>query len=285
MKKNLPDYFTIENQFKDPSSFFDVHWWKLANTCYHTHVDFYELFFTTTNYFVHIFQDEQVILPAYTICLLPPKSSHQLKFIGDPKSFNGLAHFNLSISKMFFDNFLYENQNLLGIDKLDYIISFSMNKNEYSYISYLAKLLTYKATKDLNFTKTIQLILTTVLLSPSNQSKSDTTIKKSNAHPYIAELQNKLDHYELMDCPIQNIYDNSPLSIPTTVSAFKNLTGKTIIKYRTEKRIEYAKRLLVNTDYNILEISNKVGYFSLSHFIKNFKDATGYTPETFRKNH
>lgn len=282
MKKIQPDYFTIENQFKNPSSFFDVHWWKLANTCYHTHVDFYELFFTTTNNFVHIYQDKQVILPAYTLCLLPPKSTHQLKFMGDAKNFTGLAHFNLSISKMFFENFLFENHALLGIDSLDSMIVFHMNKNEYSYISYLAKLITYKATKDTNYSKIIKLLLTTVLLSSGDRSKV-LSQQLSEPDAYTADLQNKLDHYELMDCPIQNIYDNSPMSIPTTIAAFKQRTGKTIVEYRTEKRIDYAKMLLLNTDYNILEISNKVGYFSLSHFIKNFKTYTGYTPEAYRK--
>lgn len=282
MKRNQPDYFTIENQFKNPSSFFDVHWWKLANTCCHTHGDFYELFFTTTNNFVHIYQGKEVILPAYTLCLLPPKSTHQLKLIGDAKSFSGLAHFNLSISKMFFDNFLFENHLLLGINKLDDIFVFHMNKNEYAYISYLAKLLTYKATPNTNYSKLIKLLLTTVLLSADNNTHISYQ-QASASENYVAELKNKLDHYELMDCPIQNIYDNSPMSVPTTVSAFKLLTGKTIVEYRTDKRIEYAKMLLLNTDYNILEISNKVGYYSLSHFIKNFKKATGYTPEAYRK--
>ena len=44
------------------------------------------------------------------------------------------------------------------------------------------------------------------------------------------------------------------------------------------KRLEYAGLQLENTDKNVSEISMEIGYESVSHFIKAFKEKFGKTP-------
>ncbi len=288
MKRLPTDYFTVENQFKNPASFFDVHWWKKTNTCYHTHADFYELFFTTIPNYIHFYKDESTVLPAYTLCLLPPGSCHQLLCGDCGSNADGLSHFNLSISKIYFDNFLLQNAFLLKGRSVNEAIIFTMDKNEYSFIRYLAKQLTYKATETTDCQKIVSMILINSLLfsmGKSPETNVSNPLKQNEIPAQIIELKEKLDHYELMDCPIQSIYTKIPFSPPIIIENFKKLTGKTIIEYRTIKRIQQAELLLSNTDYSVLEISNKVGYYSLSHFIKNFKAATTHTPEAYRKQH
>ena len=48
-------------------------------------------------------------------------------------------------------------------------------------------------------------------------------------------------------------------------------------------RIEKSKKLLKNTDLNIREISNKVGFEDARRFAKVFKEVTGMTPRAFRE--
>jgi len=45
-----------------------------------------------------------------------------------------------------------------------------------------------------------------------------------------------------------------------------------------------AKRLLVNQDMSITEISNELNFNDNSYFTKFFKKQTGITPEEFRRN-
>ncbi|WP_040209172.1 AraC family transcriptional regulator [Neobacillus jeddahensis] len=65
---------------------------------------------------------------------------------------------------------------------------------------------------------------------------------------------------------------------------FKENTGMTINLYLNKLRIDKAAELLVNTNLDIAEISNDVGYNNIYHFIKTFKKLVGTSPGNFRKN-
>ncbi len=52
----------------------------------------------------------------------------------------------------------------------------------------------------------------------------------------------------------------------------------------TELRINYAKQLMIqNPRLTILDISERTGFMSPSHFIRLFKESTGYTPTKWKK--
>lgn len=63
---------------------------------------------------------------------------------------------------------------------------------------------------------------------------------------------------------------------------FKNATGKTIIQYLNTTRILHAQRLMLETDYNITQISREVGFSNLTHFNRTFKKITGVAPREKR---
>lgn len=54
------------------------------------------------------------------------------------------------------------------------------------------------------------------------------------------------------------------------------------ITYHSNKRIEYAKDLLISTDYTIHQISEILNYSSVSYFSQSFKCYTKLTPSKFR---
>ncbi len=66
---------------------------------------------------------------------------------------------------------------------------------------------------------------------------------------------------------------------------YKNATSTNLSAVIQDKRIEYAKFLLLNTNDAVKDISTKVGYFETSNFIRCFKKKTGTTPVKFRQNH
>ncbi len=66
-------------------------------------------------------------------------------------------------------------------------------------------------------------------------------------------------------------------------SIFKAETGKTIMQYLEDLKIEEAKRLLKSTDSSINEISQQLGYYDQYHFSKIFKKVTGSSPTKYRK--
>ena len=64
---------------------------------------------------------------------------------------------------------------------------------------------------------------------------------------------------------------------------FKSSTGLSIFEYLNKIKIDYACKLLLNTDLNIVDISYDSGFNNLSHFNKQFRKFLGKTPTEFRK--
>ena len=65
---------------------------------------------------------------------------------------------------------------------------------------------------------------------------------------------------------------------------FKLYTGSTPMQYILQKRICNAEALLLNTQYNINEIAQIVGYDNALYFSRMFKKTKGISPSEYRKN-
>lgn len=66
-------------------------------------------------------------------------------------------------------------------------------------------------------------------------------------------------------------------------SIFKEETGCGFIDYLTDIRITNAKNLLTETDLEIIEIAEQIGFNDLKYFSKCFRKITGLTPVAYRK--
>lgn len=64
---------------------------------------------------------------------------------------------------------------------------------------------------------------------------------------------------------------------------YSHTFGVSVIHDVIKGRIEKAKSLLSKSNYSITEISNKCGYKSEFHFMRQFKKETGLTPTEFRR--
>lgn len=60
-------------------------------------------------------------------------------------------------------------------------------------------------------------------------------------------------------------------------------TGHTLLWYHNYVRCEKAKRLLKESNRNVLDVGKAVGYLSCSHFSHIFRKMTGMTPTAYRK--
>lgn len=64
---------------------------------------------------------------------------------------------------------------------------------------------------------------------------------------------------------------------------FKGNMGITIFEYLNKIKIEYACKLLMDNDLNMLDVSLDSGFNNLSHFNKQFKKINEITPTAYRK--
>lgn len=66
---------------------------------------------------------------------------------------------------------------------------------------------------------------------------------------------------------------------------FKQSTGTSFKDYVKSRKMKEAKELLMTSQLKIFEISEAVGYKSVTYFSKKFRDATGYLPSDYRQIH
>lgn len=84
-----------------------------------------------------------------------------------------------------------------------------------------------------------------------------------------------------------NIDEYAELHLVSTswfIRNFKFYTGFTPMQYILSKRIYNAEALLQNTQYNITEIAQIVGYDNPLYFSRIFKKLKGLSPSEYRKN-
>jgi len=81
---------------------------------------------------------------------------------------------------------------------------------------------------------------------------------------------------------VTDVVDATALTHRALNDQFHKELGTSIGKQLTRARIDYIIRLLTDTDMQIQEIANTVGYDDDRHFSRFFKRATGLTPQAYR---
>ncbi len=102
------------------------------------------------------------------------------------------------------------------------------------------------------------------------------------------ELNNKIINYinlnfDNVNMSLEKVADEFGLSTYYLSRFFKELTNQTFTDYLIDLRMKKAKELLVNTDLQIKEIVNRIGYTDLTYFMKRFKMTEGVTPGQYRE--
>lgn len=64
---------------------------------------------------------------------------------------------------------------------------------------------------------------------------------------------------------------------------FSKTVGENFNSYIDHMRIEHSKEMLLNNDYKVYEIAEKVGYRNVDYFHKKFRKYVGESPAEFRK--
>lgn len=117
-------------------------------------------------------------------------------------------------------------------------------------------------------------ILTAYMECLIGVSESGTVIE--NVKRYIREhLSDELSRNELADAVFVS---------PDYLShLFREKTGMSLTTYITNERIRKAKELLLKNQFSIRDTALTSGFQNISYFSKQFKRATGQTPQEFRR--
>jgi AraC-like DNA-binding protein len=95
-------------------------------------------------------------------------------------------------------------------------------------------------------------------------------------------LQQYVDAHLNERISVQALADVAGLSIYHFARAFKQSEGLTPHDYLVLHRIEYAQKLLSNSDVPLSEVALAAGFFDQSHFARRFREYVGVPPSRYR---
>lgn len=90
-------------------------------------------------------------------------------------------------------------------------------------------------------------------------------------------------YFEITDS--NDISQKFGISIRHVNTIFKEQFNTTPMKYLNEVRMEVAKKLLLETDKDIVSICFEIGFEAISTFYRRFKDYTNISPNQYRLKH
>jgi two-component system, response regulator YesN len=108
--------------------------------------------------------------------------------------------------------------------------------------------------------------------------------KKSSKNELVVDkiIQIVNNSYGDQNLSVSGIADTFNISAAYVSRIFKTATGKSLVDYINVVRMEKAKEFVLNSDLQINEIVDKVGYTNCQYFHKVFKKNYGVTPNEMR---
>ena len=98
----------------------------------------------------------------------------------------------------------------------------------------------------------------------------------------MEELRQEIDSNFALPHDLRTLSRNAGVSIAYLCRVFKDYTGKTVIRYLVERRVQAAIWKLREGDEKIISIALACGFNDLAYFNRVFKKIVGTTPSKYR---
>jgi AraC-like DNA-binding protein/ligand-binding sensor protein len=105
----------------------------------------------------------------------------------------------------------------------------------------------------------------------------------SSEAPNIACARQFIHEHQGEPLELKQVAGQARMSSCYFCRKFKEATGFTFTKYVARTRVETAKKLLLNPQVRISEVAFEVGFQSITHFNRVFKEITGQCPSKYRE--
>lgn len=108
-------------------------------------------------------------------------------------------------------------------------------------------------------------------------------VQTANAEPpVITKAKQFIREHHTEDLSLGQVAAAVHSSIFYFCKLFRKVTGTTFTEFVSRTRLEKAKNLLLNPNLRISEIAYEVGFQSLTHFNRTFKNVVGESPTEYR---
>lgn len=247
------------------------HWWSDRSTTLHYH-NYFEIFLITRGKAAHLLNGTETDLRRNTLHLIRPQDTHQ--FVSARGEF--CTHMNLLI--------LPERLRLLsGALNIPFcelaegaLLNTLLSDAETAFFLDRAEQISLCGTGSAEKTRVIlEMIAEALSLLYRRRSAGGDA-------EWFPALLNKLRSPEYLTVRASDVYALCPCSAPVLIRHFRENEGCTVVEYLTRVKMDYAQNFLRSTNFPVREIAQRLGYDSISHFCRVFKERFGQTPKEYR---
>lgn len=223
--------------------------------------EFYEIEYVISGEGICMIDDEEYALEPGMLFFMTPVNVHTLK-AKDVVLYN--IHFSSTVC---------DSSHLLSITSNNFPRTFNISDKAFVE-TILEELL--QNTDDKRFLSLLLNTLVAKLLKIADRTATSRLSPVALAELYI--INKFRDNISLSD--VAKYAGFSPTYFS---SIFRKETGKSFKEYTNNLRFEYAKKLLLHSDFTILQICNESGFEDYANFLRRFKKREKVSPTEYRK--
>jgi AraC-like DNA-binding protein len=82
---------------------------------------------------------------------------------------------------------------------------------------------------------------------------------------------------------LNDLSESLNLSSSYLSTSVRKMTGRTVSEWIRERRMAEARRLLLETDDDVVQIAEMIGYKEVTYFIRQFRQLHFKTPQVWRQ--
>ena len=275
VKDIAPEAYSTLNMaspFKDVSCAFN--WLNTDYPFPHIHAH-WEIHVAMSGAILHKINGEEHIINRGDVYLIRPQDRHSIHAI--PETDESYQHINFVVDTDFAKKLLslYSDYDEL-LNKKGFV-RFTMDDSDLMYLRERT-LLTQNLSCE-EYVENTKLIITYIVIKYFEQRMLFNSEYPAWLNSFIVYISSPTS----FGLTVQELAKYTSYSYSRLARIFKTYTGETIVNFVNSKKMNYAKRLLRSTNLSTVQISNQIGYTSLSSFNHLFKSTFGITPSAYRK--
>lgn len=243
----------------------------------------YEMFYLISGERCFFIKDRTIIIREGDLVLIKPNILHKTTNSDLPEHERIIINFDedfLVTSKVSFLNSIHPNFNNEYV-----IINLSVNHRIYVEDT-LNKILQEVQQKHIGFELYCQTLILQLFIFCSRFLEENSVrplVHPSPIHEKISEIVQFINEQYAKDLSLHYLADKFYISHYYLSRVFKEVTGFNFIEYLNSVRVKEAKKLLEESTIKVNKVAEKVGFGSITHFGRIFKEITGHAPLYYRK--
>ncbi len=259
------------------SDYTDVncHSWQGIHVTSHAHDDYFEINIFTEGEAITLLNEKEFSVKKGDVIIMAPGTFHEISSKGIS------SHYNIAMRSEYFSAILSSKPFLQNALSIGFTL-FTLSSHTLAFV--LSKIPFIDNEQLSSSSMTLCEAIIYAVLSDAIQYAGGDNSSKNKITYYVKDAIRKIDNGKYVDKSVSQIISNYPISAPSFILHFKKITQVSPQKYLLDKKLAHAKNLLLSTSMSVLEISLNIGFESISHFIKVFKNKYNLTPLNLRQN-